>query len=54
LVQWERAPAARASHPREEHLLPLHVCAGAALEDAAILPYRDQLMGAHVSAVHFG
>jgi aromatic ring-opening dioxygenase catalytic subunit (LigB family) len=54
LVQWEKAPAARASHPREEHLLPLHVCAGAALSDAATLPYRDQLMGAHVSAVHFG
>jgi 4,5-DOPA dioxygenase extradiol len=28
LVEWEKAPAARYCHPREEHLLPLHVCAG--------------------------
>lgn len=25
---WEAAPAARYCHPREEHLLPLHVCYG--------------------------
>lgn len=30
LVEWERAPGARFCHPREEHLLPLHVCYGAA------------------------
>ena len=23
---WEQAPSARCWHPREEHLLPLHVC----------------------------
>ena len=28
LVQWESAPGARYCHPREEHLLPLHVCYG--------------------------
>ena len=28
LSNWERAPAARYCHPREEHLLPLHVCYG--------------------------
>ena len=28
LVNWETAPGARYSHPREEHLLPLHVCFG--------------------------
>lgn len=28
LVQWEEAPFARYCHPREEHLLPLHVCYG--------------------------
>ncbi len=28
-VNWEKAPSARACHPREEHLLPLHVCYGA-------------------------
>ena len=30
LVNWERAPGARYCHPREEHLLPLHVCYGIA------------------------
>lgn len=30
LIEWESAPAARYCHPREEHLLPLHVCYGAA------------------------
>lgn len=54
LVEWEQAPSGRASHPREEHLLPLHVIAGAAGEDPATVPYRDVVMGAHVSAVHFG
>lgn len=29
LVSWEIAPHARYCHPREEHLLPLHVCYGA-------------------------
>lgn len=54
LAEWEKAPRARACHPREEHLLPLHVCAGAAGDDPATLPYRDVVLGAHVSAVHFG
>lgn len=30
LENWEMAPAARYCHPREEHLLPLHVCYGMA------------------------
>ena len=30
LIQWSDAPFARYCHPREEHLLPLHVCYGAA------------------------
>ncbi len=30
LVHWEQAPFARYCHPREEHLLPLHVCYGLA------------------------
>lgn len=30
LENWEMAPAARYCHPREEHLLPLHVCYGLA------------------------
>jgi len=30
LAHWAEAPGARFCHPREEHLLPLHVCYGAA------------------------
>lgn len=30
LLNWAQAPAARFCHPREEHLLPLHVCYGLA------------------------
>jgi aromatic ring-opening dioxygenase catalytic subunit (LigB family) len=30
LLNWENAPSARFCHPREEHLLPLHVCYGVA------------------------
>ena len=30
LVSWEQAPYARFCQPREEHLLPLHVCFGVA------------------------
>ena len=29
-VHWTQAPSARYCHPREEHLLPLHVCYGVA------------------------
>ena len=28
LVEWNQAPFAKYCHPREEHLLPLHVCFG--------------------------
>lgn len=54
LVEWTRAPAALECHPRSEHLVPLHVVAGAAEDDTASMPYRDVVMGAHLSAVHFG
>jgi 4,5-DOPA dioxygenase extradiol len=30
LIHWANAPYARFCHPREEHLLPLHVCYGVA------------------------
>ena len=47
LLEWERAPAARLAHPREEHLLPLMVVVGAA-EDAAaeVVYHEDRFMGA--------
>lgn len=29
MISWQSAPEARFCHPREEHLLPLHLCYGA-------------------------
>lgn len=47
LGNWSDAPGARFCHPREEHLMPLHVCYGVA--SAAGLAgeniYREKLMG---------
>ena len=54
LVEWQKAPAARAAHPREEHLLPLMVVAGAAGEDRGELAYSGTFMGARLSAFHYG
>ncbi len=34
LINWSEAPEARYCHPREEHLLPLHVCYGLAQRPA--------------------
>ncbi|MBA4386093.1 MAG: dioxygenase [Anaerolinea sp.] len=44
LVDWAKAPAARYCHPREEHLLPLHVCQGMA-EKPAKLIFDDLILG---------
>lgn len=54
LIDWERAPAARHCHPREEHLLPLHVMMGAGVNDGAALPFRMEALHTHASAVQFG
>lgn len=54
LAQWTSAPAARKAHPREEHLLPLMVIAGAAGDDRARVAYEDTFMGIRLSAYHFG
>ena len=54
LTAWEHAPAARASHPREEHLLPLMVAAGAAGDDLGVKVFEDQVLGATVSGFRFG
>jgi aromatic ring-opening dioxygenase catalytic subunit (LigB family) len=54
LVAWQQAPSATQCHPREEHLLPLMVCAGAAGTDRGRVVFRDTVMQAVVSAVQFG
>jgi aromatic ring-opening dioxygenase catalytic subunit (LigB family) len=54
LAQWTSAPHARHAHPREEHLLPLMVVAGAAGSDRGAVRYDDVFMGVRLSAIHFG
>jgi aromatic ring-opening dioxygenase catalytic subunit (LigB family) len=54
LTAWTEAPAARLVHPREEHLLPLMVVAGAAGDDVGKVAYAGTLMGLRLSAYHFG
>ena len=54
LTRWAAAPAARLAHPREEHLIPLMVAAGAAGDDAARLAYNNTFAGLRLSAFHFG
>ncbi len=44
LVEWEKAPNARYCHPRSEHLLPLHVCAGAAGTKGEVI-FDDYIAG---------
>ncbi len=44
LLEWERAPSARYCHPREEHLLPLHVCAALAGRPAEVV-FDDRILG---------
>jgi len=56
LAAWERAPAARLAHPREEHLLPLMVAVGAAQDEGATRVYheRDFFGGITVSSWRLG
>ena len=54
LCQWQSAPYAREAHPREEHLLPLMVVAGAASDEPGKNIYTDRVMGATVSGFQFG
>ena len=44
LSEWQRAPSARYCHPREEHLLPLHVCLGMAGKPGKLV-FDDQILG---------
>ena len=52
LINWQKAPAAMANHPRPEHLLPLHVCFGIAAlgEKPARRLFNDRVMNRSVAA----
>jgi len=55
LKDWETAPGARVSHPREVHLLPLFVVAGAtdATDEHAQLIFDTRLASQNDHAVMF-
>lgn len=54
LVHWADAPSAKACHPREDHLIPLMVAAGAAENDVGRNVYSDIIFGKTVSCFQFG
>jgi aromatic ring-opening dioxygenase catalytic subunit (LigB family) len=54
LAAWASAPEARFAHPREEHLMPLMVAAGAGAGDRGKRVYNDDVMGAVTSGFRFG
>jgi aromatic ring-opening dioxygenase catalytic subunit (LigB family) len=53
LQAWSRAPSARLAHPREEHLLPLMVVAGAAEGETASCSYHETTFMGGVTASSF-
>ncbi|HEY8025137.1 MAG TPA: class III extradiol ring-cleavage dioxygenase [Burkholderiaceae bacterium] len=52
LGNWEHAPGARQSHPREEHLLPMMVIAGAS-DHAGKKIFECDIKGSTISAFSF-
>lgn len=54
LRDWQSAPGARTSHPREEHLLPLMVAAGAAYSERGHVDFSAEILGKAISGFRFG
>jgi aromatic ring-opening dioxygenase catalytic subunit (LigB family) len=52
LEEWSEAPHARYCHPREEHLLPLHVCYGVAGAAADVI-FDDYILGKRAIALRW-
>jgi len=44
LLEWEKAPNARYCHPREEHLLPVHICQALANKPGKVV-FDDYILG---------
>jgi aromatic ring-opening dioxygenase catalytic subunit (LigB family) len=53
LSNWREAPFAAYAHPREEHLIPLMVAAGAGGDAAGKRIFSDEPMSARISAYRF-
>ncbi|RYZ66250.1 MAG: dioxygenase, partial [Proteobacteria bacterium] len=54
LLDWEKAPAARNAHPREDHLIPLMLVAGAGGVDKGTTVFTDHVMGVDMASYRFG
>jgi aromatic ring-opening dioxygenase catalytic subunit (LigB family) len=54
LIDWSSAPSAKACHPREEHLIPLMVAAGAARNEPGRRVFHDIIGGKAMSGYAFG
>lgn len=54
LVDWEQGPGARQAHPREDHLVPLMVVAGAAGDDRGRALFVDHVMKVPMASYEFG
>lgn len=52
LARWDEAPWARACHPREDHLVPLMVAAGASAAPGR-KDYGEQVLGTAISGFSF-
>lgn len=50
LIQWASAPHGRYCHPREEHLLPLHLCQGITGTKGEVL-FDDYVIGKRAIAI---
>ena len=54
LIDWDQAVGARDAQPREDHLLPLMVAAGAAPGETAIVDFHGHALGKPISGFRFG
>jgi aromatic ring-opening dioxygenase catalytic subunit (LigB family) len=54
LIHWENAAGARLAHPREDHLVPLMVVAGAAAEDSGRHVFVDRVFKVPMASYEFG
>ncbi|HYG27011.1 MAG TPA: class III extradiol ring-cleavage dioxygenase [Caulobacteraceae bacterium] len=53
LIHWEQAPAARAAHPQEDHLIPLMAAVGAAEDEPAAVVYHQKDFSGGITASSF-
>jgi aromatic ring-opening dioxygenase catalytic subunit (LigB family) len=54
LERWSTAPAARAAHPREDHLIPLMVVVGVAENEAARATFSGTVRAIKLSCYQLG